>query len=248
MVTPDPAGGEDDAFLVVSDVPPGALLPGATMQYTATVTARGTVLPLTRETGLAYAATVMEAAARAEYDQAVYRHMYEMLGDHRQALSTVLELREDRLPLDDSATFPFTFEPLVLSKTMTGAVNGYVRGAAVTQWPVADARQHALHVLDAVVAVELDTAYHRYLKTVIGLEAADCRAAVGLLREHRPDDGGPAGGYTDRRPALPAGPSPPTGPAPTVMVRSPLGLIVTDRLPPGTPPPPQPRRGKGKRR
>ncbi len=230
---------DDDAFWVASEVPPANLMPGATAQYAVTVTARGVVLPLTRQTGLAYCATVMEAAARAEYDQVVYAHLHSIFGDHRQALNAVMELREDRAPLDDTATAPFRFEPLVLSKTLRGAVNGYVRGDPVTQWEVADARQHALHVLDVVSGVDLDTAYHRYLRGVVGLDGDRCLAAVGALRRHRPDDG-----YVDQRAPLPAGPVP-AGPR-----RTPLGLLIVDQLPRDTPPPPNRagRRRKGGRR
>lgn len=139
---------------------------------------------LDRDAARRYAATVFTAVAYAEYDTAVVRQLQAIGIALPDAAGFVVDLRADRPPLDDDATAPLRFEPLVAGTTLTPAVHIALDGELFCQWDPADARQHAGHVLDVAAAVDLDAAYRRLLVAQVGLDDARARAVVGDLAEH----------------------------------------------------------------
>lgn len=244
---PEPDYEAQDSVWAISDL---VLSPNGLPSYV-TVVHHGddAVKAMDAEEALRYCATVMEAASRAEYDQALYAQLAEMYKDPLAALEDVEHLRDDRPPLDNAATLPFTFTPIVASKTTQGAVEVRVNGEQISLWTLVDVRQHALHVMDVAMGVHMDGAYYRFLLQRLGLESELARRMVYELRRWRPK--GDAGGYQDRRAPVPTGPKlfPLRRPVRPVPGLSPLGLPVDPPPWNGSGTPPQQRGGgKGKRR
>lgn len=179
---------EPDAVWVISDVMPDGT-------YAATIHAGGDVaITLDRARAIAHAGTALAAVVRAEYDAAVWRQMLDVIGkglaeaDAQKLTAEVIAgLRDDRPPLDDSATAPFRFEPFVAYRTYEPGVFLWLNGKKISQWTVADARSHAMYVLEVTLAVDLDAAYRRHLIAAVGLEDWRARAVVGDLAKYRPE-------------------------------------------------------------
>lgn len=159
----------DDRYMVVVQVGPDTIVS----------------LP-TREAAEAYARTVIGAAAYAEYDAAILSQMMRVTkSDMAVSASVMADLRDRRPALDNAATAPLTFTPLVSARTNKPVIHVALNGALFSQWTPEDARGHALHVLDAAAVVGLDAAFLAYQLTELGLDAPRARAVVDQLREHR---------------------------------------------------------------
>jgi len=145
-----------------------------------------TVIPLPRASAYAYALAAIAAAEYAAYDAAVLAQVTKIVkGDKAAAAQMVLDLRADRAPLDTAATHPLAFEPIIASKTGEPAIHVSLRGTRFCQWTVDDLKGHALHVLGAAAAVDLDNAYYQLLTTLINVEPDRARNVVGDLINHR---------------------------------------------------------------
>jgi hypothetical protein len=184
MTDPDPTGqpaAEPDRIWVISDVHPDGSY-RTTIQFD-----QDTVLPLGAGHARRYAAAVVRYAAYAEHDAAVVRQMHGKLGlPLAEAAAVVAELRQQRAgepPANDTA--PLALEPGVSGRTGNAFLVVRVKGKVISQWTPDDARQHAVHVLDVLAGVDLDTAYYRYLHTNVGLGEPQARAAVGDLINFR---------------------------------------------------------------
>lgn len=142
---------------------------------------------LTPAESIRYAAAVLDAAARAEYDGAVFAQMSGIDGIGTQsAAMLVLDLRKDRPPLDGDALTPLGLEPSVNPEGKPFLVVS-IAGEKVGQWTPAEARGHALNVLEVVAAVDLDSAYYRLLRGIVGLDEHRARNIVSELGNHRPE-------------------------------------------------------------
>lgn len=142
---------------------------------------------LTPADALAHAAAVLDAGQRAEYDACVVRQMTDRgsgIGVEATAM-LVAELRADRPPLDEQALAPLGLDGGVNSKHEP-FVAVSVHGKRVGQWTPADCRRHALAVLELVAAVDLDSAYLRSLRGVVGLSERVARNVVSDLVNYRP--------------------------------------------------------------
>lgn len=139
---------------------------------------------LTRAAALRYAAAVHAAATRAEHDAAVVAQLTET-GLPRHALAgALIDLRNQRPPLNGKATGPLELNPCVSATHGHGFLEVRIAGRLTGQWTPGDARDHAGNVLDALEAVDLDTAYRRYLIKDIGVDPTTAAAAVGDLGNH----------------------------------------------------------------
>lgn len=157
--------------------------------YTVTIEADADrAIVLTPDTALAYASAVLGAAARAEYDAAVYRQLCAFDLEVEAVAQMITDLRRDRPPLDTAATKPLALEPGVNAKGEPFLVV-LVEEDRVGQWSVPAAREHALIVLEAVAVADLDAGYLQALRGLIGLDEDRARAVVGDLGNHR---GGPS--------------------------------------------------------
>jgi len=144
--------------------------------------------PLDADTAMAYARAVLCAVARAEHDAAVVSQMRKIGEGGREGLQAAAELvgsiRGDRPPI--SWPTPLELAPVVSTATGAPFLTVSIKVTAVGQWTMEDARGHALGVLEAVEAADLDAAYLRALR---GLEIDEqrARAIVADLANHRTD-------------------------------------------------------------
>lgn len=144
---------------------------------------------LTRERAAEYAAAAIGAATAAEHDAAVYTQLRK-LGVPIEATAVVLgeQLRPARQAARDEATRPLRFVT-VLAESGRPSVNVSAGDSEpFTQWAPADVRDHALNVLIALAAADLDQAYLAVLTREVGLDENRARAAVADLGNHWPDE------------------------------------------------------------
>lgn len=135
-----------------------------------------------------HAHAVLEAVARAEHDAAVIRQMGSPDADNAQrAAQLVALLREDRPPIEWPTAL--TLEPGVSAFTGDAFLHVSIRGRAVGQWTIADAREHATAALEADSVATLDGAYLHLLKAC-GVPATKALSVVDDLAQHRQRTGG----------------------------------------------------------
>lgn len=175
---------EAEAVWVISDLMPDGVTYVPTIHIGEDV-----AFPLEGDKALAYALAVQRAAERADYDEIVCTQLMELLkGNGRLVAEVIGTMREQRPPLDDAATAPFTFEPFVSALTRQGGLFVSVHGERLFQWDVADARQHAAQVIQVHVGVELDAAYRTLLTETVGVDPHTARVMVDNLQTHRKED------------------------------------------------------------
>ena len=154
--------------------------------YVATVQAGPDVaIPLDRDRAIAYAMTVMTACAIAEYDAAAFRQFGKMGIEGSVAAMGLADLRSRRAPLDDKATAPLRFLPIVGHTDLKAALHVFLDDEPITQWTPAAARGHAQHVLDAAIVVDLDAVYLRFLTEMPSIAVENARVIVDDLRRWR---------------------------------------------------------------
>lgn len=143
-----------------------------------------TALILTAETATIYASEILRAVAIGEHEAAIYAQLMKASGgDQEHVAMAIADLRNDR-PMLDTDT-PLRLIPGISALTSQAFFAVEVRGSRVGQWTAADARQHALTVLEAVHVAELDSAYWRFLRTHVDTSDDVARALVGDLANHR---------------------------------------------------------------
>lgn len=139
-----------------------------------------------RQRATAYALGVLDAAHRAAYDAAVMQQMHKKLGIALEdGAQLVVDLRKDRPPLSSEATAPIALDPGVTARDQKPFLAISVHGKRVGQWTVDDAREHALAVLETVVAADLDANYFRALVGIVGIDAGRAQQAVADIANHR---------------------------------------------------------------
>lgn len=141
------------------------------------------IITLTPVRASAYASALLSAVAQAEYDAAIYAQITSRLGlDHNDAAMIVKEMRADRTPIEASG---LRFEPGVSQRKKHPYVHFYKDDHMLGQMDVPSARRHALHVLEAPAAADLDALYLKVLRGQIGLDEHVGRQVVANLGEHR---------------------------------------------------------------
>lgn len=155
--------------------------------YVVIVEAGRESVTVTPDRAVKYAHGVLRAAHRAAYDAAVLRQLTTLGGVEREAaVAVVTSLREDRPPLDDEATRPFTMEPGVneaLEPFLTIRLNGKPLG----QWEFGAAVKHATTMLAQVSVAELDTGYLQGLMQYVGVDRQIASNMVSDLAKFRGD-------------------------------------------------------------
>jgi|GEM_PF-2727938 len=171
---------EPTTIWIKTDMPPGAT------NYVVTLASADIARILTPDEALTYAAGVLAASARAEYDAAVLRQLTssKLKLPMEAAAEVISGLRKDRPPLDPEITYPFTFEPGV-TKAGKPFVKIICVGEPTGQWDAADGRSHAMGVLESVAVADLDSAYLRALVGAIGLDRARAMNVVDDLANYR---------------------------------------------------------------
>jgi hypothetical protein len=131
-----------------------------------------------------YGRTVMEAAARAAYEAAVFDQFAASDVSEMDALTFIAGMRLGFDKIDDEATTPLRFVP-----SMTRAGRPFVLveldGEPVGQLESHDTFEHGVAVIQAAIARNLDTMYRRVLRDTTGLSDAKARQAVARLRFDR---------------------------------------------------------------
>jgi hypothetical protein len=140
----------------------------------------------------AYAQAMLGYAQRAEYIAAMFRQLTEELGvSHPQAREIVQGILMGVPSIPGRLTAPLVIKLAVgthVVRAVPGSPQGVLlielNGVRLGRWDVRRARDHALQVLDAVEAADLDTAYLRFLSSMeLGRdEAQEMVAGVAAFR------------------------------------------------------------------
>lgn len=175
-----PEPGDPDAVWIKTE----PSLDGST--YVVTIEAsEDRAVTLTPDRALRHASEVLSTVARAEYDAAVFAQMSALGNLEPEAVGQlILDLRRDRPNLDPEATQPLRLEPGV-NASGKPFLALYLDDRQVGQWGPADARRHALGVIEAVHAADLDSGYYRALTGLVGLEEPRARNVIDDLIKHR---------------------------------------------------------------
>jgi hypothetical protein len=133
-----------------------------------------------------YTLAILDAVQSAEHDAAVLTQLHNTLGlDEKTAAEFLVhELRPARRALRETGT-PLTLVPGVSHRDRRGFLTVHVDGQPVGQWELTDAREHARYVLEALLAVEYDTAYHGVLTELLDLDDGRARNVVEDIGNHR---------------------------------------------------------------
>lgn len=141
---------------------------------------------LDADAALLYAHQMLRAVAVAEYEAAVLAQLEHIVPDGELANDTAVmvvgDMRKDRPPL--SWCTPLSLVPGVSSTTRKGFLLCKLHDVAVGQWEIADAKEHALFVMEAVHCAELDSAYMRQLRSM-DIPEETARATIGKLADFR---------------------------------------------------------------
>lgn len=141
------------------------------------------ILTLTPVRASAYASALLAACAQAEYDAAVFAQITSRLGlGVDEAVLLVQAMREDRLVIEASG---IVFVGGVSERKKHPYVHFLKDGELIGQMDVPSARRHALHVLEAPAAADLDALYLRVLRSLIGVPEDVGRSVVANIGEHR---------------------------------------------------------------
>lgn len=147
---------------------------------------------LTRADAQAYAAAFVAAITTAEHDTAVFNLLTGRLGLSQQMAAAFLleDLRPDRPTPTHAGPVPFELKPGVGIFGAFVSIN--LDGTEVGQLGTDACRVHAVNVLAASAAADLDSALRRALVGTLGLEEARASQVVASLGEqlHGEDDRG----------------------------------------------------------
>ncbi len=139
---------------------------------------------------LAYGAGCVAAATTANHDAAVIRAFVAGgMPEETASAFVVSDLRPDR-PAVDERTAPLLFIPGVSAFTGRPFLRTMIGRRAVGQLSPDELCVHAIGVLTAAAAVDLDAALFRAMRERMGAEEPPARAFVGKLGAHWP--GGPS--------------------------------------------------------
>jgi hypothetical protein len=142
-------------------------------------------LTLTPPRAMAYSNGLLAAVADAEYDHAILRQVTEKLGlDERTAMELVADVRKDR-PAREAAGLRFVSGVSQRLREPFVQVQGVVSDRPYGQLDAAAARRHALHVIEAVPAADLDAGYYRTLRSLVGVDEGVARQCVEDIGAHR---------------------------------------------------------------
>jgi hypothetical protein len=179
-----PAHGEDhdhSASLWVSSEPT------PTGVYVATVHLGDRVLAvLDRDAALRWTAAVTQVVAYARYDASLYAQLHNIFkGDMNHIGYFMTQLRKDRPPAPAADTAPLLIEPIVSHRDRKPRVKFDDGRGQTGTLEASQAEQHAMHVLEVSITVDIDAAYVRMLKSSIELPDPEARGMVGMLARWR---------------------------------------------------------------
>lgn len=137
--------------------------------YSVVVNWKDNAVTVTFDRAVRYAQEVLRAAHRAAYDASIARQLMSIGNmEQRAVVELIADMRQDRPPLDESATRPLSFYPSFNQK-MDPFLKLSVDGVEVGQWDFSDAVDHATTMLALVSVAELDTGYFQGLQRLVGV-------------------------------------------------------------------------------
>lgn len=141
---------------------------------------------LTVDEAHAHARKIMDAVAIAEYDAAVVAQL-KSIGkfEDDDIMAMLNDFRADRPPYDNTGTEPFEYLPGLGRTDMRPALLMKVEGKAWGSLDPERAKRHALGLIEATTAADLDAAYLRMLRGVVGVPEGTARGMVADLANHR---------------------------------------------------------------
>lgn len=141
-----------------------------------------------------FATSTISAAMQAQLDQRIIAQLAgELQLPVEEAGQVVADLRRGRPAINDAATAPLTFRPIVAQRDMRAYVIVSYNGQQFAQWTVDDTLQFAQHVVQASVLAPMESDYTRYLVEKIGLDLPAASAAVHYLPDVSGETGETAG-------------------------------------------------------
>lgn len=140
---------------------------------------------LSFDQAMGHAKSLLWACAYAEYAAAVYRQMSARFKPET-AFSIVTDFQKDWAPFDATDVAPFMFLPGLTRDDRSPMIQLWVEGKAIGLWPLDQAREHALTLVEATCVAQLDADYLRLMRGTIGLPESTARAVVAELAGHRP--------------------------------------------------------------
>lgn len=141
---------------------------------------------LTPDTAVEYALAVLEAVQAADYDAAILAQVRTLGLDDEAAFTWLAEdVRPGWPPRRETGT-PLQLVPGISHRDRRGFLTVRIGGVPAGQWELADARAHALAVLECAIAAGYDTAYHRALTKLLH-DDGRARAVVAEIERYRQD-------------------------------------------------------------
>lgn len=132
---------------------------------------------LDHDTAMLWAEYVHICAATAEYDSKVFRQL-SAGAPHEAAIQILQDMRKDRVvPMSPTA---LSFTPGVNVAGQPFLHIAY-KDEKIGQWELADARNHAGHIIESIYIADLDELYRRTLVSLVGLDDTVARRAVDGL-------------------------------------------------------------------
>jgi hypothetical protein len=146
-----------------------------------------------RDRVIPYASQVLAVTEQADHDTAVMRLLHEKLGMPLEEVATFVsrDLRPDRPPTNHEATWPLELYAGVGMDPRTGKLSGHVvlskkgEQRELGRFPIPGIRYHALTVLQATYAADMDGALYRQLKGSMELEPNTVRGVIEDLANYR---------------------------------------------------------------
>lgn len=146
-----------------------------------------------RERAIAYAAQVLAVTEQADHDTAVMRLLHEKLEMPLEEVAAFVnrDLRPDRPPTNHEATWPLELYAGVGMDPRNGKLGGHVVLAKkgeqreLGRFEIGGIRMHALSVLQATFAADMDGALYRQLKGLFELEPNRVRGVIEDLANYR---------------------------------------------------------------
>ncbi|NUS02089.1 MAG: hypothetical protein HOV97_05940 [Nonomuraea sp.] len=170
---------EEGAIMIRTEPTPDGLGWMVTMEIT-----EDHSIALDRDKAIECAWAILGAAAYAEYDASVLAQMTQRVS-REAAMQLVIDLRADRPDLNWDAMKPLSVRPGV-SVAGRPFLTLLQDEEPVGEWDLELARKHAMVILEAMIVADLDGAYLRCLKGVVGLSDETARVVVGDLQDFRP--------------------------------------------------------------
>jgi hypothetical protein len=133
---------------------------------------------LTVELALSHAVEVLRHVALADYAQAIRKQMTR-IGTEAEAVEDLLRSLVPKLPLAAPVT-ALAMMPAINRKTGEPLLQLSFKDELLGVWTLQQARSHALGVLEAMLAADLDTSYRQVLMDVVEL---DGNTAAGVISD-----------------------------------------------------------------